>query len=179
MTQNTPKQFPSIWRIGKTALIGLGTFCLYALVLLTFADVLSRNLFNRPIPGVLEVTEYWLMVPMVFIGIWWAGLGHEHVRVTMLTEALGRNSLKLAESVVALISILILLRMAWLGFHVAYESMSDGEYAGAYKIVIWPVRFVTALGFLSFALVIAKHIYLVLFRAETDAEEHMESPEAL
>lgn len=169
----------SIWSLGKSVLVGLGTFCLYALVALTFTDVLSRNLFNTPIPGALEVTEYWLMVPMVFIGIWWAGLGHEHVRVTMLTEVLGRNALKLAEAIVALVAIAILLRMALLGFHVAYESMIDGEYTGAYKIVIWPVRFVTAIGFLSYALVLLRHLVVVLKGRDTDSDDHLESPEAL
>lgn len=168
-----------VWRVGKAALTGLGSVCLYVLILLTFADVVSRNMFNTPIPGALEVTSYWLMVPMVFVGIWRAGVSHEHVRVSMLTEVLGRNALKLADGIVAVLSILILLKMAWLGFHVAFESMTDGEYAGAYKIAIWPVRFVTAVGFLSFALVIAQHLYVVLSGASPDADEPMESPEAL
>lgn len=179
MMQPSRTSRPSFWRLGKAALTGLGSFCLYALIALTFTDVLMRNLFNKPVPGALEVTEYWLMVPMVFVGIWWAGVSHEHVRVSMLTEILGRNALKLTDGIVSVLSILILLRMAWLGFHVAFESMTDSEYAGAYKIVIWPVRFVSAVGFLSFALVIAQHLYGVLSGTTPEAEEHMESPEAL
>lgn len=177
---STPK--PSFRRTGKTVFAGLGAFCLFALILLIFLDVLSRNLFNTPIPGALEVTEYWLMVPLVSVGIWWAGVGHEHVRVSMLTEILGRNALRLADTIVSLLSIAILLRMAWLGFGVAFESMADGEYAGAYKIVIWPVRFIAALGFLSFALVLVTHVYTFLAGAGPEAEvheDHMESPEAL
>ncbi|NIY76769.1 TRAP transporter small permease [Thalassospira sp. HF15] len=165
--------------ICRQMLVRLGTFCIYALVLLILADVLSRNLFNLPVPGVLEVSQYWLMVPMVCIGIWWAGRTHQHVRVTMLTENLGENALKLADAIAGCAAVLGLLIVSWFSFQVAYESMLDGEYAGAYKIVIWPVRYVVALGFLSFAFVIARQLVDTLSNPKRCDSVHSENPEAL
>ncbi|GAA0616207.1 TRAP transporter small permease [Paenochrobactrum glaciei] len=151
-----------LWRLGKTVFVGLGTFCIIALILLIFSDVLSRNIFNKPIPGVMEMTEHWLMVPMTFVGIWWAALKNEHVRVTILTEVLGSKSRLIAEVVVGCCAAFFLLQMSWIGLGVAIESYQDGEYAGAFKIITWPVRFVAVIGFLSFACVIALRLYTIL-----------------
>lgn len=149
-------------QFAKTAFVGLGNATLIGLILLIFADVLMRNLFNLPIPGVMEITEHWLTVPMVFIGIWWAGVTNEHVRVTMMTEKLGPKANLVAEGITSVVSAAILLIMSWYAFGVAYESFQDGEYAGAYELLIWPVRFVTGLGFFTLAIVILQRFYTLL-----------------
>ena len=168
----------ALWRFGKTLFVGLGTFCIIALIALIFIDVLSRNILNKPIPGVMEVTEHWLMVPMAFVGIWWAGLKNEHVRVTILTEVLGPKSRLISELIVGLCSVFFLLQMAWVGLDVAIESYQDGEYAGAFKILIWPVRFVGVFGFFSFACVIAMRLYSILKAGRAD-EISTDATEAL
>ncbi len=152
----------ALWRWSKTVFVGLGTFCIIALISLVFIDVLARNIFNKPIPGVMEVTEHWLMVPMAFVGIWWAGLKNEHVRVTILTEVLGSKSRLVAELIVGVCAVMFLLLMSWIGLEVAIESYQDGEYAGAFKIITWPVRFVAAFGLFSFACVIALRLYTIV-----------------
>lgn len=152
----------TVWRLSKRVFVGFGSFCIVALILLIFTDVLSRNIFNKPIPGVMEVTEHWLMVPLTFVGIWWAALKNEHVRVTILTEVLGSKSRLIAELIVGVCAVLFLLQTSWIGLQVAMESYQDGEYSGAFKIITWPVRFVVAIGFFSFACVIAMRLYTIL-----------------
>lgn len=168
METPTTRAENAFWRFGKTAFVSLGTFCILSLILLIFVDVLSRNALNKPIPGVMEVTEHWLMVPMTFVGIWWAGLKNEHVSVTILTEALGHKSRVIAEVIVGICVVSFLLQMSWVGLDVALESYQDGEYAGAFKIVIWPVRFVTIFGFLSFACVVALRLFKIFKAGRAD-----------
>ncbi|MDR5654791.1 TRAP transporter small permease [Ruixingdingia sedimenti] len=157
----------------------MGIVCIYALILLTFADVLARNLANQPIPGTLEVSMYWLMVPMSFVGIWWAGLQREHVRVTLLDDLMGANTARLAEIVVALAALGFLLATATVGFEEALKSMRGGEYEGAYKVVIWPVRFISALGFVGFALVVVAQLVQDLKTGVRPHGPTLEEPEAL
>lgn len=168
METPTTRTGNALWRLGKSAFVGLGTFSILALISLIFIDVLSRNILNKPIPGVMEATEHWLMVPMTFVGIWWAGLKNEHVRVTILTEVLGPKSRMIAELIVGICVVLFLLQMSWVGLDVALESYQDGEYAGAFKIMIWPVRFVTIFGFLSFACVVVLRLFQILKAGRAD-----------
>lgn len=174
-----PSASLSFVQIAKTAFVGLGNATLIGLILLIFGDVLMRNLFNLPIPGVMEITEHWLMVPMVFIGIWWAGVTNEHVRVTMMTEKLGPKAGLVSEGIVSALSVMMLLAMSWYAFGVAYESFQDGEYAGAYELLIWPVRFVTGLGFFSLAIIIAHRFYTLLLAGGETAQNSSEISEAL
>lgn len=177
--QTPSPQSLSVWRLGKVAFVGLGNATLIGLILLVFADVLLRNLINMPIPGVMEVSEHWLMVPMVFVGIWWAGHSNEHVRVTMVTEKLGAKASLVAEIIVGMLSAALLTLMSWYAFTVAWSSYIDGEYAGAFEIIIWPVRFVTGLGFLSLALVVLQRVWLALRADGAAAPEQTDINEGL
>lgn len=169
----------SFWRLAKVAFVGLGNLTLVGLILLIFVDVVMRNTVNMPIPAVMEVTQHWMMVPMVFIGIWWAGLSNEHVRVTIMTEKLGPKAQLAAEVIGGVMSVLLLLVMSWYAFGVAYDSFESGEYAGAYEIYIWPVRFVTGLGFASLAILIAQRLYTLVRQGGPAAETPADISEAL
>lgn len=41
---------------------GVGAFFLVPLMLITATDVLSRDVFNHPIPGTVELSEYMLSI---------------------------------------------------------------------------------------------------------------------
>ena len=157
--------------------ITLGTLALFALLLLTFSDVLTRNLFNAPIPGAQEVSENWLMVILVATGIWWSSVVRDHIRVTLLTETIGPNTFKLVEIVVTLASVALLLRMAQLGLISAIASMQEGEYTGAYNTIVWPLRYLLTAAFFGYAVVLVIHLVNLLTGKTRPQEEPVGSPE--
>ena len=72
---------------------------------LTSADALSRYLLNRPILGAYEITEKYLMVAAIFLGLSYAYRGGVFIRVTFLVDRLP-PALKLAVNhVVHLVSL--------------------------------------------------------------------------
>src|SRR5258706_14201492 len=76
---------------------------------LTSADALSRYLLNRPITGAYEITEKYLMVAAIFLGLSYAYRGGVFIRVTFLVDRLP-SMLKLAANYVAyLISLMFCL----------------------------------------------------------------------
>ncbi|KRW97040.1 TRAP transporter small permease [Paracoccus sp. MKU1] len=165
--------FPKLIRI---FLLSLGSIGILALILLVFADIIARNLFSVPIPGVLEISQYWLMVTLVAIGLWWASVDQSHVEVTLLTEHLGTTSRRVAAIIVAVVSIPFLVWLAWLGFDEAMKALARSEYAGAYRIPIWWVRFVIAAGFLALGIMIfLRTVRIVQYNDEVPSQ-HMEQP---
>ncbi len=55
---------------------------------LTSADALSRYAFNRPIMGAYEITEKYLMVAAIFLGLSYGYRGGLFIRVTFLVDRL-------------------------------------------------------------------------------------------
>lgn len=141
-------------RLGSTFLLSIGGATLVALLGLVFTDVVMRNAFNAPLKDVTEISVYWLMVPVVFIGIWWAEVVRDHISVTMLTDHLGAKTARLAQIIVSVILVAFLLYLAYVNLDHAIYRAAQGEYIGANQTPIWPGRFIVAGGYLLYALVI-------------------------
>ena len=59
-----------------------------AMMLLTSADALCRYLLNSPILGAYEITEKYLIVAAIFLGLSYAYRGGVFIRVTFLVDRL-------------------------------------------------------------------------------------------
>src|SRR6266853_6639790 len=84
----------------ELALLYGGVLATFAMMCLTSADALSRYLLNRPITGAYEITEKYLMVAAIFLGLSYAYRGGVFIRVTFLVDRLP-SMLKLAANYVA------------------------------------------------------------------------------
>src|SRR5258708_12339563 len=72
----------------EIALLYVGVFATFAMMCLTSADALSRYTFNRPILGAFEITEKYLMVAAIFMGLSYGYRGGLFIRVTFLVDPL-------------------------------------------------------------------------------------------
>jgi TRAP-type C4-dicarboxylate transport system permease small subunit len=78
-----------LWRC-ELALVYTSVTATIGIMGLTSADALSRYLFNRPITGAYEITEKYLMVAAIFLGLSYAYRGGVFIRVTFLVDRLPR-----------------------------------------------------------------------------------------
>jgi TRAP-type C4-dicarboxylate transport system permease small subunit len=69
----------------------LATISTFIIMGLTTADAAGRYIFNRPIVGAYEITERYLMIAAVFLGICTAYRGGAFIRVTFLWIACRRR----------------------------------------------------------------------------------------
>ena len=69
-------------------LVYAGVLATFVMMLLTSADALSRYLLNRPIIGAYEITEKYLMVAAIYLGLSYAYRGGVFIRVTFLVDRL-------------------------------------------------------------------------------------------
>src|SRR5262245_2618530 len=83
-----------LWRC-ELVLVNAGVLATVVMMLLTSADALSRYLLNRPIIGAYELTEKYLMVAAIYLGLSYAYRGGVFIRVTFVVDRLP-PTLKLA-----------------------------------------------------------------------------------
>ena len=85
------------------------------LTCLTTADVMGRALFDAPITGSVEISNY-MMVCIGFMGLAWCAAAGRHVSVTLLTEHLSPRVQAVLKSIMLLGTFGVLVIMTWRGF---------------------------------------------------------------
>lgn len=91
-----PKTLPSIFssvassltRASEKVLGATAAVLLCGLMVLTFVDVMGRNLLHRPLPGTLELTEIMLSL-IVFLVLPQVTLRNQHIVITFLDPYIG------------------------------------------------------------------------------------------
>ena len=85
------------------------------LTCLTTADVMGRALFDAPITGSVEISNY-MMVCIGFMGLAWCAAAGRHVSVTLLTDRLSPRVQAVLKSIMLLGTFCVLVIMTWRGF---------------------------------------------------------------
>jgi TRAP-type transport system small permease protein len=108
---------PQGWTRHAEAVLGVAASAiLFAMMLLTFADVVGRYVFNRPVQGAFEVTELMLVV-LIFAGLPLVSYADEHVTMDFIDRLLapaGRARLQRAMHVVIAAIMAFLTWLVWL-----------------------------------------------------------------
>ncbi len=82
------KLFERILGLMEKGLIIIGGVCLFLLMVAVVADAGGRYFLNSPISGVYEISEFYLMIAIVFLGLSRTQSLKAHVRVELLLERL-------------------------------------------------------------------------------------------
>lgn len=99
---------------------------LFVMMLLTFADVMGRYLFNYPVPGSFEITEI-LMAMLIFAGLPLVSRREEHVTVDLVDHVVRPRARRALRLVVELASGLLLLGLAYLMWRKAQKIAAYGD----------------------------------------------------
>ena len=117
------------------------------------ADVLSRNLFNNPIPGTLELTANMFMPLIVFLSLAYAEYAGEHIRATIVVARLTGRPAQAAEFFGRIVTLLVVFALTYYAVLAAiYATEIRLEALGAITLPVWPVKILTAVGLALFAL---------------------------
>ena len=149
------------------AALGLvAAIALFAMMLLTFADVIGRKLLNASIPGSLEVTEL-LMLAVIFVALPLTSLHGEHVVFDLLDSLLPGGLRKWLHCMANLISAGLMLGAAWLVAQRAGRTVAGGDLTAQLQLPVGPFHYAVAVLLLFTALM---HLVLALRAApESDA----------
>lgn len=82
------KLFERLLELLENSLLIVGGICLFLLMAAVVADSGGRYFFNSPISGVYEISELYLMISIVFLGLSHTQRYKAHVRVGLVLERL-------------------------------------------------------------------------------------------
>lgn len=111
----------------------LSGIALFAIMALTFFDVLGRKLLSDSIDGSLELTEL-LMVLVIFAALPLVSLRGEHVEFDSLDPYLPGWLRRLQAVIVHLLAAAILLGLAWLMWRTGVQFGENGETTAQLRI---------------------------------------------
>ena len=104
----------------------VGMLLILPLMLLTAVDVISRAAWDRPIPGIVELSSYALDV-FILLGLAYTQQVKGHVRVSMLTSRISPRAQIFLEIFVTFLSLFIIALLAWQGFVVGFEETAVSD----------------------------------------------------
>jgi TRAP-type mannitol/chloroaromatic compound transport system permease small subunit len=123
------------------------------LVLNIVVDVVGRLLFNAPMPGTIERTTYWWMPTLAVLAFAFAEKRQEHIKVTILLDALPMRMRQMVEGVFGLLATALLIALVYYTWHDALRSYNFQEVtASSPPVSVWPFRFVAVAGMAMIAL---------------------------
>jgi TRAP-type transport system small permease protein len=164
--QKSPKRFKAVDYL--ETVLGWGVaLALFAMMALTFCDVIGRKFLGSSIPGVVEVSEL-LMLAVIFIGLPLCSLKSEHVIFDLLDKFLP-DFLSHSQHVVAqLASSALLAGGAWLVWNRAVRTLEQGDITAQLLIPMGPFYYAAAVLLAITAIV---HLVLALQGPESESDE--------
>ena len=126
------------WTRHAEAVLGVAASAiLFAMMLLTFVDVVARYVFNRPVRGAFEVTELMLLV-LIFAGLPLVSYADEHVTMDFIDRLVGRGARARLERGVHVVTTAIMLLLAWLVWLKADRIWGYRDATDVLRIVYGP-----------------------------------------
>ncbi len=117
----------------------LGAIALVGMMGLTTADVICRYLFNSPILGAFEITEFLVLI-LIFSFLGYTQAQKSHVSVDLLTSLFPRKVQLIIDLINHTVCFLLMLLISWMGTLNALDLMDVGERSPIWRSPIIPSR---------------------------------------
>ncbi len=123
----------------------IGAVVLAAMMFLIAADVILRYVFNSPIPGALEVSEF-LLIMVLFFGVAYTAVKKGHVPVDLVTSRLPPRAAAILSSGVSFMGILLFALLAWRVVIYAFVIKQTAAVSFILRVPIYPFILIIAFG---------------------------------
>jgi TRAP-type C4-dicarboxylate transport system permease small subunit len=145
------RNFVNILGLFSYFLSRLGCVALFAMMCLTVVDVVGRYVFNSPILGAFEITEFMVLI-MVFSFLGYAQAQKAHVTVDIFYDKFPANVRRIIAIANYIISFIVMLIVCWMGFEKAVETWQTGEKPLNLAVLNYPFVFFLSFGALVMCL---------------------------
>jgi len=120
---------------------GVSGVFLIPLMLITAIDVVGRDVFNHPIPGTVELSQYMLAV-FILLGLAYAQQMKAHVAVSIFTSHLNEHAQLVLNIIATLLCLFISCILVWQGWVVGIEEKTVSDML---RVPQYPFRLLVAL----------------------------------
>ncbi len=129
----------------SAALAYVGAFSLFCIMCLTTADVAGRYLFNAPITGVFELTEFMVLI-LIFSFLAYTQSGKGHVSVDLLVSRFPEKMQTAISLINHSLCLVLMGLITYMGFERALELMEYQEASPNLGVPIYPFVFYLVVG---------------------------------
>lgn len=139
----------------------IGASIIGFMMLLTVADIIGRYVFNQPIYGALEVSEFMLVI-VVFFSAAHCEFTKGNVAIGLFVDRLGRRAQYIIDSIMYFI---FLGTFCWLTYKLgiyATEVFQRNIVSGSLEIPRYPFIYLASLGCALLSLFVLVHFLLFL-----------------
>ena len=119
---------------------GVGALFLIPLMIITAGDVVSRDVFNHPISGTVELSQYMLAV-FILLGLAYAQQIKAHVAVSLITSRLPRYAQLILGIIATLLSLSISGILVWQGWVI---GIGEKTVSDMLRVPQYPFRLIVA-----------------------------------
>lgn len=124
----------------------LGAIALTLMAVVLGTGIISRYLFNRPIPGVYDIVQL-LLIWVVFLSLSFTQKEERHIRVEIVLRKLSTRMRIYFDIASTVVGFILCLLMSWQTVKLAWNSVMIGEYwPGLLRVPIYPSKIVLSLG---------------------------------
>jgi len=134
--------------INSVAIVALA-----GMMFLTFTDVMLRYIFNRPITGAFEITEF-MMAILISFTLAYTQTQKGHVAIDVFVYRLSDKTQAIIDCIVYFLSLSIIFIIFWQTLVKAQSMKLSGEISGVMPVPIYLFVYVFAFGSAILLLVI-------------------------
>ena len=149
-----------------TLFTSVAAIALFAMMLLTFADVFSRKFLSNSLTGAVELTELFMLV-MIFFALPLASMAGEHIVFDLLDRALPRLVLRWQQALSHGLTMAIFGGASWIVWERSLRTADYGDTTSALEIKIAPFQTMASV---MLAITAAVHLWMA-WRAATGADK--------
>ena len=120
---------------------GVSGVFLIPLMIITAVDVVGRDVFNHPIPGTVELSQYMLAV-FILLGLAYTHQVKAHVAVSIFTSHLNDRGQLILNIITTLLCLFISFIIAWQGWVVGIEERAVSDML---RVPQYPFRLLVAI----------------------------------
>lgn len=132
---------PAKWLDGVLHL--LAAVLMFAMMMLTFVDVVGRYLLRMPLPGAYELTEIAMGV-VIFVGLPLISARDGHIAVNVLDEVLPRVFLRVRPLAIDVLVSFCMAALAWVLWGKAVHLAKYGDSTAYLGLPVAPVVYIMA-----------------------------------
>lgn len=138
-------------------LLIVGMFILGAMMFLTAMDVILRYIFNRPIPGTYELTQFMMAIVVPF-GIAYCAYVEGHVNVDLLITRFPKRIQTILGVITSFFSLGLFILITWQNIKYIKEQFDSKLTSAVLLIPVYPFVFFVAFGIGVFCIIILRDL---------------------
>jgi len=134
---------------------------LAAMMILTGVDVFLRYIFNRPVTGSYEMTEFMMPIVIAF-GLAYCALEKGHVSVQLVTSKLPERAQVVMHIFANLVFLAVFILITWQTLLRAKGMFDTGQTSIVLYIPVFPFVLAVAIGSAALCLVVLRDLFTYL-----------------